>query len=123
MTKPLTIIARIELKKNKVDLVKSELLKLIEPTRKEQGCLQYDLHQDNENPAIFMFYENWENRELWQTHMNNEHLKASICRKKCRPQKIRSFNYSPKLAVERTPQSRTGYNIGNESGCSLWSNH
>jgi quinol monooxygenase YgiN len=76
MTKPLTIIARIEAKINKVDLVKSELLKLIEPTRKEQGCLQYDLHQDNENPAIFMFYENWENRELWQTHMNNEHLKA-----------------------------------------------
>ncbi len=76
MTKPLTIIARIEAKKNKVDLVKSELLKLIEPTRKEQGCLQYDLHQDNENPAIFMFYENWENRELWQIHMNNENLKA-----------------------------------------------
>jgi len=76
MKKPLTIIARIEAKKNKVDLVKSELLKLIEPTRKEQGCLQYDLHQDNENSAIFVFYENWENRELWQIHMNNEHLKA-----------------------------------------------
>ena len=76
MTKPLTIIARIEAKKNKVDLVKSELLKLIEPTRKEQGCLQYDLHQDNDNPEVFMFYENWRNRELWQTHMNNDHLKA-----------------------------------------------
>ncbi|MEO1610025.1 MAG: antibiotic biosynthesis monooxygenase, partial [Pseudomonadota bacterium] len=25
-----------------------------------------DLHQDNENPAHFMFYENWESRELWQ---------------------------------------------------------
>ncbi|MEL6321664.1 MAG: antibiotic biosynthesis monooxygenase, partial [Cyanobacteria bacterium J06626_14] len=24
--------------------------------------------------AIFVFYENWENRELWQTHMNNTHL-------------------------------------------------
>ncbi len=23
-----------------------------------------------------MFYENWENRELWQIHMNIEHLKA-----------------------------------------------
>ncbi len=76
MAKPLTIIARIEAKKNNVDLVKSELLKLIEPTRKEQGCLQYDLYQDNENPAIFIFYENWENRELWQIHMNNENLKA-----------------------------------------------
>ncbi len=76
MTKPLTITARFEAKKDKIDLVKSELLKLIAPTREEQGCLQYDLHQDNENPAIFLFFEQWENRELWQIHMNNEHLKA-----------------------------------------------
>ena len=78
MTKSLTIIARIEAKKDKIDLVKSELLKLIEPTRKEQGCLQYDLHQDNHNSKIFMFYEKWKNRELWQAHMNNEHLKAYL---------------------------------------------
>ena len=76
MTKPLTIIARIEAKKNKIDLVRSELLKLIDPTHREQGCLQYDLYQDNENPAIFIFYENWENRELWQIHMKNKHLQA-----------------------------------------------
>jgi quinol monooxygenase YgiN len=50
-------------------------LKLIEPTRAEEGCLQYDLHQDNENSAHFTFYEKWENRDLWQKHMNNEHLK------------------------------------------------
>ncbi|MEM9449380.1 MAG: antibiotic biosynthesis monooxygenase, partial [Cyanobacteria bacterium P01_E01_bin.6] len=24
------------------------------------GCIQYDLHEDNENPAHFVFYENWE---------------------------------------------------------------
>lgn len=72
----LTIVARIEAKKDHVDLVKSELLKLIEPTRKEEGCLQYDLHQDNDNPAVFLFFEKWTNRELWQIHMNNENLKA-----------------------------------------------
>ncbi|MEM8676392.1 MAG: putative quinol monooxygenase [Cyanobacteria bacterium P01_G01_bin.67] len=76
MENQLTILARIEAKKNSIDFVKSELLKLIEPTRKEDGCLQYDLHQDNDNSAIFVFYENWQNRELWQIHMNNKHLKA-----------------------------------------------
>lgn len=75
MGKPLTIVARIEAKKDSVDLVKAELLKLIKPTRQEKGCLQYDLHQDNDNHEVFLFYENWENRELWQAHMNNEHLK------------------------------------------------
>jgi len=76
MTNQLTIVARIEANADNIDLVKTELLKLIEPTRLEDGCIQYDLHQDNTNPAVFMFFENWESRELWQNHMNNDHLKA-----------------------------------------------
>ncbi|MDG1732925.1 MAG: putative quinol monooxygenase [Thalassotalea sp.] len=74
MSKELTIVARIEANPDKVELVKGELIKLVEPTLKEVGCIGYDLHQDNENPAVFIFYENWENRELWQKHMNNSHL-------------------------------------------------
>jgi len=76
MSTALTIVARIQAKADKLELVKTALLKLIEPTRAEEGCLQYDLHQDNVNPEIFVFYENWASRELWQTHMNNDHLKA-----------------------------------------------
>ena len=74
MTK-LTIVAHIRAKSDRIDLVKTELLKLIDITRAEAGCINYDLHQDNENPTHFLFYENWESRELWQTHMNNQHLK------------------------------------------------
>lgn len=74
----LTIVARIEAKNDCIDLVKSELLKLIEPTRKEAGCIQYDLYQDNEKPAVFLFFENWENRELWQKHMKTNHLAAYL---------------------------------------------
>ena len=71
----LTIIANIIAQPDKIDLVKAELEKLIAITRAEEGCMQYDLHQDNENPAHFLFYENWESRELWQAHMGNQHLK------------------------------------------------
>lgn len=78
MTKALTIVARIEAKADKVDLVKSELLKLIEPTRMEKGCIQYDLHQDDNKPELFIFFENWESRELLQAHLNSDHLKAYV---------------------------------------------
>ena len=71
----LTIVANIKARAEKIDLVKAELLKLIDTTRAEEGCINYDLHQDNENPAHFLFYENWESRELWQVHMGNQHLK------------------------------------------------
>jgi quinol monooxygenase YgiN len=70
----LTIVAHITAKSDKIEFVKKELDKLIDITRSEEGCLQYDLHQDNENPAHFLFYENWKSRELWQTHMGNQHL-------------------------------------------------
>lgn len=70
----LTIVARILVKPEKREFVKSELLKLIDITRAEKGCIQYDLHQDNENENLFLFFENWENRTLWQVHMNNQHL-------------------------------------------------
>jgi quinol monooxygenase YgiN len=58
MNQTLTIIARIEAKTDKVDLVKNALLKLIAPTLQENSCLQYGLHQDNENKNVFIFYEN-----------------------------------------------------------------
>ncbi len=77
MTK-LTIVAHIRAKSDKTDLVGKELKKLIKPTLAEPGCLNYDLHQDNENPAHFMFYENWENRELWLKHMDAPHLKTYL---------------------------------------------
>ena len=70
----LTIVANVTAKPDKIDLVKTELEKLIAITRAEAGCLQYDLHQDNEDPAHFLFYENWESRELWQAHMSAQHL-------------------------------------------------
>lgn len=67
-------MARITVKEGGVDLVKRELLKLIEVTRAEEGCINYDLHQDNDNESFFVFYENWESKELWQKHMGNKHL-------------------------------------------------
>jgi len=72
----LTIVGNIHAKADQVDLVKAELEKLVPITRQEEGCIQYDLHRDNDNPEHFMFYENWESRELWQKHMNAPHLKA-----------------------------------------------
>lgn len=71
----LTIVADIHANPDKIELLKSELIKLINPTLAEEGCVQYDLHQDNEDPAHFLFYENWESRETWQVHMDAQHIK------------------------------------------------
>ena len=52
---PLTIVAHIHAVPGKEELVQSELEKLVPITRKEAGCLQYDLHRDNDDPTHFLF--------------------------------------------------------------------
>lgn len=72
----LTIVAHIHANPGRIELVKAELEKLVPITRAEPGCIQYDLHQNNDDSAHFIFYENWESRESWQLHMNAPHLVA-----------------------------------------------
>ncbi len=74
MSNSLILVANIIVKEGKEEFLKQELSKLIETTKKEEGCIQYILQQNNENPRNFVFYEAWETRELWQEHAKNEHL-------------------------------------------------
>lgn len=74
----LTILANIHAHPDKIELVKSELVKLIQPTLAEPGCLNYDLHQNNDDPAHFIFYENWESKACLEGHLNSPHVKQHI---------------------------------------------
>ena len=71
---PLTVVAKVVARKDCVELVQAELLRLIAPTRQEEGCIEYRLHQDQVDPAVFIFYENWENEESLARHMESDHF-------------------------------------------------
>lgn len=70
----LTVVAHITAKSDKIEYVKQQLIDVIKPTLAEDGCIQYDLHQDNNNPELFVFYENWQSKELLLQHLNSPHL-------------------------------------------------
>ncbi len=74
----ITVVAKIVAKQVAVEAVKNELLKLILPTRKESGCIEYRLHQDNQEPALFFFYETWESAAALEQHKNTDHYKAYV---------------------------------------------
>lgn len=73
-----TVVAKLIVKQDAIDQVKPELLKLIAPTRAEKGCLEYRLHQDNDKPNVFTFYENWESRACLDSHMNSDHFRNYV---------------------------------------------
>ncbi len=70
----LTVIAKIQAKLGSEAALYRELLQLIQPTLLEEGCLNYDLHRSIEDSTLFLFYENWASRVLWEQHMASEHI-------------------------------------------------
>lgn len=70
----LTVVATITAKAGAENVVEQALLDLIEPTRRDPGFIQFDLHRDIEKPGVFLFFENWENRALLEQHLNAPHL-------------------------------------------------
>ena len=46
--------------------------------RQESGCIDYKLHQDNDDPAVFIFYETWESQAYLEKHMNSAHFKSYV---------------------------------------------
>ena len=79
-TKSLTVIAQIKAKPGKESSVRLELLSLIAPSRKDAGCLNYDLHQALDNPALFLFHENWTSKAQLDQHLQKPDLQAVLAR-------------------------------------------
>lgn len=71
-----TVIAIITAKEGSESVVKNGLSGLVAPTLEEKGCINYDLHVDNEDPRIFAFHETWESGEDLDRHLESAHIKA-----------------------------------------------
>lgn len=78
--KQVTIIAKITAKPGKEEELKNVLLSLIEPTRSEAGCINYNFHQDADNGAVFMFYENWASKQALDEHLQTPHLQGLVAK-------------------------------------------
>lgn len=74
----LTIVANFRAQPETVDLVRTELGKLLPVSRKENGCIQYDLHEDLKDAGHFLLYETWESRALWEHHVKAPHIAAFL---------------------------------------------
>lgn len=70
----LTVIAYMKAAPGKEDELRTALEALIEPTSKEQGYVNYDLHQAEDDPGKFFFYENWESGVDLDAHLAATHL-------------------------------------------------
>jgi len=75
MANGLRVVARIKAKQDKIEEVKRLLSGLIEPTRKESGCVSYELLQNCQDPTDFTFIEEWTSDAALSEHFETKHFK------------------------------------------------
>tara|TARA_R110002051_G_scaffold45702_1_gene92169 strand:+ start:42063 stop:42365 length:303 start_codon:yes stop_codon:yes gene_type:complete len=74
--KHVTIIGTVTAKPETREELHALLSAQVEPTRKEDGCINYDFHVDADDPCVFVFYENWRSQQDLDAHMGMPHLAA-----------------------------------------------
>lgn len=70
----LKIVARLSVKKEKIDEFKKTAEELIKKSSAEEGNVFYTLNQDTQDEQKFAFIECWKDDEAMKIHGSSEHF-------------------------------------------------
>ena len=69
-----TLVVNLRAREAQELLLEAELRALVGPTRREQGCLTYDLYRGADLPGAFLLHEVWASREHHRLHVQTPHF-------------------------------------------------
>jgi quinol monooxygenase YgiN len=69
-----TLMVMLRPREGQHSLLEAELRALVGPTRREDGCLTYDLHRSADVPDAFLLHEVWATREHHRMHTQTPHF-------------------------------------------------
>ena len=69
-----TLIVILRAREGQETLLEAELRAMVSPTRREQGCLMYDLYRSVEAPSALLLHEVWASREAHTEHTHTPHF-------------------------------------------------
>jgi quinol monooxygenase YgiN len=72
------IVSKNIIKEGKAKEFKAMAKELIEESRKEAGCISYNLHQDINNENILTFIEEWQDKEAIELHNKSTHFTTIV---------------------------------------------
>jgi quinol monooxygenase YgiN len=76
----LRVVAHVTARPDTIEQTKELLLSIIGPTREEPGCISYQLHLNNADPAEFTFIEEWVNEAALDEHFTRPHMTAAFAK-------------------------------------------
>lgn len=72
------VVARKLVNEGKIEEVKALYEQLVQASRKEEGCIKYELYQDESNPQVIAVIEEWESKDSLNKHMKSEHFTTFV---------------------------------------------
>lgn len=72
------VLARITARPDKIEELILVLLHLVEETRKENGCISYQLLQNKADLRDFTVIEEWESDSVIDTHLMSAHVQEAF---------------------------------------------
>jgi quinol monooxygenase YgiN len=73
-------IAHLNARPDKTEELASLLTSLLEPTRKERGCIRFELQQNRDSPTEFVIVSEWRGDEAVQHHIATSHAPRALSR-------------------------------------------
>ncbi|MDV7246103.1 MULTISPECIES: putative quinol monooxygenase [Rhodococcus] len=74
----LHVVATIPAKPGSEDTVREGLSSLAAESRKEEGCVSYELFESAAQPGTFVTVEVWANQEAVDAHMTSPHFQSAV---------------------------------------------
>lgn len=68
------VVSKMKIKEDKVDTFIDLFKEMIEPTKQEEGCVQYEMYRDEDVPSILVAVEKWETRAAFDNHLVSDHF-------------------------------------------------
>jgi quinol monooxygenase YgiN len=78
VSEPFIVIARVEVRPDAWEQFVAAANECIAETRKEQGCLAYEIHESLTQACRFVSFESWETRADIDRHMRSPHMVAFL---------------------------------------------
>ncbi|MBP1755216.1 MAG: antibiotic biosynthesis monooxygenase [Firmicutes bacterium] len=68
------VVAKNKVIEDQIETVIGMYEELVNATRKEVGCIVYELYQDEKDPTVLTMIEEWEDKASLDAHMKTEHF-------------------------------------------------
>ena len=75
MSNTIRVVAHLTARPDKIAETRAALEACIDPTREEEGCILYELMQNNADQTDFTFVEEWTSDTALDVHLQTPHLK------------------------------------------------